>query len=237
MKKGLWSSAAAVALIVGAFATYRWYGGMDEAVRRALHHYGREMTQASVQVGAVQINPIDGRGEIRQLHIGNPPGFRTPYAARVEQIELQLDVRTLAEQVIVIRKLVVVAPDISYEKGEAQTNFEALQKNILAYLPPAQRDATARPRKFIVEEFALVGAKANAVAPFIAGAPVRVVLPDIRMRNIGKAQGGVTAGELGAVITGALRQRLVASVSFESLRRSLGTAIDDAGNRVKGWFK
>lgn len=221
-----------LAVVVGALFWLR--GNADALVRQAIVDYGSAMTGAQIEVAAVEISAADGRGAIRGLAIGNPAGFKTAYAMKVGEVELVVDIASLTKDVVVIRKIAVMAPDIIYEKAGGTTNFDAIQKNIAAYLGPAKQEPGGR--KLIVEEFAVRNAKAQASAAFMEGKTVAVSLPDIVMRDLGKAKGGVTPGELGQEIAVALKQRLASTVSFDSLAKSVGKGLESAGSAVRGLF-
>jgi hypothetical protein len=192
------------------------------------------MTQAAVSVDAVQLRSVDGRGTIRGLVVGNPAGFRTPHALKVGVIDVVVDVRTLADPVVVIKRIVIESPDVIYEKGDGMTNFDAIQRNIAQSLgpsapAPADGKASSPGRKLIVDELIIRNARAQASAATLGGRTVSATLPDITLRHVGRAQGGITPGQLGEVVAKALSQRLVASLGFDRVIKSLG-------DRVKGLF-
>jgi uncharacterized protein involved in outer membrane biogenesis len=211
-------------------------GNLDGLVKDAIATQGSAMTQARVSVGAVEIRSSDGVGIIRDLSIGNPAGFKTPHALKVSEIEVGIDIGSLAREVIVIRKIAIKAPDVIYEKGDSMTNFEALQKNIATYLGPTDKRSEGVGKKLIVEELTVRDAKAQASAAFMQGKTVSVPLPDIALRNVGKAKGGIPPGELGQEIAQALKQKLSSAVSFDALAKSAGQALDKAGSAIKGLF-
>jgi len=232
MKKGLIAFALAVLLFLGIAFSLR--GSLDGLFKGAIEHYGSAMTGASLKVGMVEIRTTDGQSVIRDLEIGNPAGFKTSHAIKVGKIDVVVDMSTLTTDVVVIRKIVIVAPNVIYEKGETMTNFDAIQKNIADYLGPAKPDEkNAGGKKFIVEQLLIRDAKAEASAPILAGKTVAVPLPDITLNDIGKAKGGVTPGELGQIIANAFKQKLTAGFSFDSLT----TATGKVGNAIKGLFK
>lgn len=210
-------------------------GNIDGLIKNAIENYGSAMTQARVSVGAVNIAPADGKGTIGDLAIGNPAGFKTAHALKVGRIDVEIDIASVAKDVIVIRNIAIVAPDVIYEKGEAMTNFDAIQKNIGAYLGPA--DGKKEGKKLIVDLLTVRGAKAEASAAFMGGKTVGVPLPDITLKNLGRAKGGITGGELGQEVAGALKAKLSGAVSFDRLMKSTGETLDKAGAAVKGWFK
>ncbi|MBL8384575.1 MAG: hypothetical protein JNM90_15955 [Burkholderiales bacterium] len=230
---------AAVVLVLAVAGGVFWLNqNLDGLVKGAIEKYGSAMTGAKVSVESVRIAPADGRGVIRGLVVGNPPGFRTAHLAQVGEIEIAIDLASLTGAAITVRKIGVRAAHLIYEKGDAMTNVDAVQKNIADYLGPSKPGARdGEGRKLIVEELAITGTRAEASAAFMDGKTVGVKLPDLVLRNIGKAKGGVTPGELGQEIVGALKARLAAAVSFDALMKSVGGALEKAGGAVRGLFR
>jgi hypothetical protein len=231
---------ATLPVLVAAAAGGWWLSrNLDDLAKSAIQSYGSAMTQATVRVGAVQLSPADGKGSIRELSIANPKGFRTTHALQVGKIEVDIDISTVAHNVIVVRGIAIESPDVVYEKGEALTNFDALMRNISAYIggsSPSSSGGTGG-KKLIVDLLTIRGAKAHATAPLLNGKTVDVDLPDITLKNIGRAQGGVTPGELGGIVANAIRSRLTASFSFDRLLQSGSQALDKAGLAIKGLFR
>lgn len=228
---------ALTTLLLAALAggAYWLHGNLDRLVHQAVTRYGSEITGAPFSVAAARLEPTNGRGELRGLRIGNPAGFKTPYAVQADHIELELDLSTLASEVVVIRKIAVIAPDVVYEKGERQTNFDALQAQIAKAVGLS---ASAGPgKKLIVQELVVRNARAQVSAAFMVGKTVSVALPDLLLRDLGKAEGGLTPAQLGQRIAGAMEKRLTAAVSFDKLLQSVGGALNRAGNALQGVFK
>src|SRR5438105_2153586 len=233
MKKWLLGSVAVLLLAIGGGAWWL-YGNIDAVVKRAITRYGSEMTQALVSVEAVQLRSSDGAGTVRGLTVGNPAGFKTPFALKVGLIDVAVELRTLADPVIVIKRIVIESPEVIYEKGATQTNFEAIQKNIASALGTRSAggggSAAAPVRKLIVDELIIRNARARAAAPLLAGKTISATLPDIVLRHVGRAEGGITPAQLGEVVARTLSQRLIASLPFERVLKSLG-------DRIKGLFQ
>lgn len=232
IKKGLFAFAVAVLLFAGLLFFFR--GSLDGLVKGTIEHYGSAMTGASLKIGKVEIRTTDGQTVISDLQIGNPPGFKTSYALKVAKVDVVVDMSTLTRDVIVIRKIAITAPNVIYEKGEVMTNFDAIQKNIATYLGPSKNgEKEAGGKKLIVEQLLIRDAKAEASAPILAGKTVAIPLPNITLNDIGKAKGGVTPGELGQTITNAIKQKLTAGFTFDSLSETAGKV----GSAIKGLFK
>ena len=121
--------------VIALFAVALWlYSSLDSLVLAAIEKYGPEMTQTSVKVAAVKLAAADGNGSITGLRIGNPRGFRTDHALNAGAIELGIDPSSVARDVILIRRIVVLAPDINYETADAGSNFDVIQNNVERYV-------------------------------------------------------------------------------------------------------
>lgn len=225
-------------LVAVGLGVYWLRGNLDSLIAQAIRDYGSAMAQASVKVDKVHLQTADGRGELQGLFIGNPQGFKTAHALKAERVELEVDMATLASEVIVIKKVAVIAPDVIYEKGDSLTNFDALHKNIAQYLGTQEKSKTDKKEKrFIVQKFIVRDATAQASAAFMGGKTVSVPVPDIHLRDLGLAKGGATAGELAQEMTAAVKAKLTGAVHFDKLMQSTSEALDKAGQTVKSWFK
>src|SRR5207245_479692 len=109
----------------------------------------------------------------------------TAHALKVGVIEVAVDIHTLADPVVVVKRIVIEAPDVIYEKGAAGTNFEAIERNIARSLASGTAGGSdpgpmSKPaRKIIVDEFIIRNARAQATAPAMLGQSVSATLPDI----------------------------------------------------------
>jgi len=210
-------------IIAGALFWLR--DNLNGLVRDAIVEYGSEMTQAKVSVGSVRIDAVKGECVISDFVVGNPKGFKTPYAFKVDEFTVALDPASIANDVIIIREIAIISPEVIYEKGDRMTNFDAIQKNIADYIGPSDSEPSAG-KKLIVEELKMRDSKAQATAAFMDGETMTVALPNLTKRNIGKAEGGITPGELGQRIAGAMEKQLLKAVSFDKLGDVAGGAMD-----------
>lgn len=230
----------AALLIFGVTTAGVWWlsRNLNDIAKSAIQNYGSAMTQAKVKVAAVQLSPTDGKGSIRDLSVGNPKGFKTAHALQVGKIEVDVDIATVTNSVIVIRRITIEAPDVVYEKGEGLTNFDAILRNISLYIGESapSGSGSSSGKKLIVDSLTIRGAKAHASTQLLNGKTVDIDLPDIVLKNIGRAQGGVTPGELGGIVANAIRSRLTASFSFDRMLQSGSKTLDKAGATIKGWF-
>jgi hypothetical protein len=234
MKKTVMKKLGITLLVLTAifFGTLFWlHGNLDGLLADAIAKYGSEMTQAKISVGGVQLNATNGEGVIRDLTIKNPKGFKTEHAFSVKEFAIVIDPASLAGDVVLVKKIAIIAPDVIYEKGDTMTNFDAIQKNIADYLGPSK--GTTSSKKLIVEELTIRNIKAQASAPFMGGKTMTVAVPDLTLRKLGKSKGGITPGELGQIVSDAMKKQLAGSISFNTLSNVISGTASGAVNSAK----
>ncbi|HSS29028.1 MAG TPA: hypothetical protein VLL50_13855 [Usitatibacter sp.] len=237
MKKAAW--VLAVLVLVAAGAAFWAYESLDVIVKYALEHYGPQVTGVAFEVGEVKLSPRDGRGSVKRVDIGNPPGFNAPRAVRLAEISVWVDPATVRAPVVVIHELIVDTPLITYERSDRGTNLDAIQKNIANYVKRAQEASGEGDNKkpsgrdvrhrFIVEKLVLRGGKVTMTNPGLKGQGVTFDLPAIEMHDLGRSSGGATASELASTVADTLVSRIAQKLltNLDLLRKGgVGGAID-----------
>jgi len=224
---------AALAVIALAGGAWRLYASRDALIKRAIEHFGPELTGVTVTVKRVKLEPVEGRGAISGLEIGNPRGFSGANALTLGEMRLAVDPATLTSDVVRIREISLEAPNITYERGAQGDNLSAIQKRIESQLPKSKGSAGGKDaspqRKFIVDHVQVRGAKVNY------GGAVTVGMPDLHLRDLGKKTNGATAAQLADEIWREVTRMAMnrAPAALEGLRDKAKDAVD----RARGLFK
>ena len=227
-----------VALLVLAAGGAAWwlYASRDALLKRAIERFGPELTGVSVKVASVKLEPLDGRGAIHGLEVGNPQGYRAPHALSLGEMRLAVEPASLTSDVVHVREISLEAPRIVYERGPGGDNLSAIQKHIESALPestPAKGDGKAeqraKERRFIVDRVQVRKARVSY------GGAVNVDVPDLVLNDLGKKSGGATAAEITQEVwTAVTRQALAAApASIRGLEERAKGAVD----KLKGIFK
>ena len=175
---------------------------IDSIVESAVETYGSEMIRSRVTLDRVEISPTSGRATLAGLVVANPAGFQNDNAFALGRVSVDFDVSTVTGEAIVINRILVDAPEITFEVGPGGSNMEVLLRNAEAYggrpvagEPVAGRALAGRtgPR-FIVDELVIQSAKVSIVANLIAAQKVTTAIPDIHLSGLGRSQGGVPPG-------------------------------------------
>jgi len=195
---------------------------INKGVKSGVETYGPRVTQTDVTLAKVNISVFSGSGTLKGLIVGNPEGYKNENIFALGQIDLKVDTSTVFSDKIVIDKIIIKKPEISYETKFATSNVKQLLKNIEEFTGPSsgpdpEPDTGAKKqvviKKLIIEDGTVyVGA---------LGIGQTVPLPRIEMNNIGEDGDSMTMAE-------------VAKLVLSKVLQSIGPAIAGAGDVLKG---
>jgi hypothetical protein len=229
-------TALVVILIVGVIVLYSSLGAI---ITKAVNHEGPEIIQAKVHLDETVIDATSGKGSLHGLLIGNPEGFETESAFKMDKIEITLDTGSITSSTVIINEINIQAPDVTYELGSGGSNIAAIQKNVDAYVKKHAGASDSKEKseakeeggpKMVIDHVYIKDGKVNISASLLGGKSMTVPLPDIHLKDIGKKQKGATPGEVTKSIIGALNKAILKAVA----PLNLGKVGDIAGKAVEG---
>lgn len=210
---------------------------LDEIVREIIVTSVSDATQTNVSLAQVKLNLKEGVGVLNNYQQGNPEGFQTKYAFRFDQAELDIDVGTILDDVVIIERVFINHADIVYEFNDGKTNFVELKKNIDKNTKKKNSDQKNKPvedqektssqsktqqsKKIIIRSFEMINTEVEAAMPFASSQTLSVQLPNIKLSNIGAKENGLLADELLKVFLDAMEKDLKRAVNFKNLVNDL----------------
>ncbi|MFP6745337.1 MAG: hypothetical protein VCB77_09155 [Alphaproteobacteria bacterium] len=210
---------AAIAIIGVIAVVVSVLSWLDGLIQEDIETHGSEITKAEVTLADVNIDLTSGQGSLSGFKVGNPVGFNTPSAFQLGNISVTLDTSTLSQDPIVIKEIVINAPDITYEVGGDGSNLDALQRNVEAYMAqfdtgePAESADDGEGPKLVIEDLYINGGTVNVSAPFLGGKSLTTPLPDIQLQDIGKEDDGASPGEIAEEIFASIKESATGAVS------------------------
>jgi hypothetical protein len=245
-RKPLWIVGGVIAGLIAIFVIGAMiiFASIDSIIKEVVESIGPKMTQTEVKLDKVELSTTSGTGKLSGLMIGNPKGFAAPSAMQLGEVGITLDIATLAQDTIVIKSILIRAPQITYEYGPTGGNIETIKKNVDSYVgqtapassAPAGKSAPAEKKapkeeggkKLIIEDLRIVDAKVTAAA---MGQQMSQGLPAIQLKDIGKSKGGATPAEVVEQILAALQQqvaRAAQSMGADKLKDAAKGALENA---------
>ena len=177
---------------------------LDSIVKKGLETTGSKITQVSVKVDAVSFLLLNGSARVKGLIVGNPQGFKTPQAIRVVTAGVKVNPRSIFSDKIVVRSVLVEAPEITFEGGLGDNNLSKIMDNMKATAKDAESASTnttvkaaGEPgRRIEVDDLLITGAKVQVSFAALGGKELTLPLPAIHLTNLGKDSAGITASDL-----------------------------------------
>jgi hypothetical protein len=157
---------------------------LDSGIKRGVETLGPQLTKVDVKLDGVSVSLLSGTGKIKGLVMGNPPGYQTPYAIRVDAASLALTSSSIFSDKVIIKSIRVESPNIYYECGLGSDNLRTIMNNLSA------------SKKLQVDDLVITGAKVSVLVKGTGGLAARIALPDIHLTNLGQGPEGITASEL-----------------------------------------
>jgi hypothetical protein len=241
-----------IVVVVLAVAGVAWwlYKERDSLIADAIRTYGPQILGVSVKLGGVKTDVANQSAALHGLVIGNPPGFQTPHALSLGAVSLKLDIASLTRDVILIKEISIVKPDVTYEHKSGGSNLDVIQRNVEKNIAEKTaalgvgKDNNAKDKapgkKFIIEHVYIKDAKANVSADILQGKTLSVPIADLHLTDIGKKTNGATAGEAAKQIVTAITANVTKAansaigIDVESLKKKGTEAVSGA---LKGLFK
>lgn len=210
---------------------------LDEIVREIIVTSISEATQTNVSLAQVKLNLKEGVGVLNNYQQGNPEGFQTKYAFRFDQAELDIDVGSILDDVVIIERVFINHANILYEFNDGKTNFVELKKNLDKNLKKKNSDNENKPigeqdkissqsktqqsKKIIIRSFEMINTEVEAAMPFASSQTLSVQLPNIKLNNIGAKENGLLADELMRVFVDSMEKDLKRAINFKNLVHDL----------------
>jgi len=244
MKRVLLIGVAAVVVIIVA-AVVLLYSNLDSIVKAAIERVGSQATQTKVTLDSVKISPTSGEGSLKGFRLGNPAGFKTESAMRFGEVSVKVDVASVTSNVIVIKEVVIGAPQVTYEiDTQGGSNISTIQKNVDAFAKSmgtgqagaAKPEATKESggKKVVIDNLYIRDGKVSVAAAFLAGREMGASLPTIHLTNIGKDKGGATPAEVADKILSSITQAATKAVSQLGIDKMMKQGVEGAQKMMEG---
>jgi hypothetical protein len=193
--------AATVLVIIGVVVS--GLSKIGPIIKYSVNTYGPGITKTDVKLGDVNVSLFSAQAKLKDFYLGNPKGFKSPEAIKVGSILVDVDESSLTKDTIVIDRIEVLSPNITYERTTKGDNFQTILNNInsgaaksKAQSDKASENRPADKKKIIIKDFKLKDGKVKLAASMLGqDKSISTELPDIHLTNIGEKKGGLKPEE------------------------------------------
>lgn len=247
MKKWILIGFAVIVLAIAAAVVFG-LSKIGPIIQSAVNNYGPGITKTEVKLGDVNVSLFSAKATLKDFYLGNPKGFKSPEAMKVGSILVDVDESSLTQDTIVIDRIEVLRPQITYERTSRTDNFQAILNNVTKGAAQGGKKSGASKsgsssgnKKIIIRDFQLTGGQVNLAASLLGQAKsIGTQLPDIHLTNIGEKKGGVTAAEAFKMIFAELSKHInspdvinVFSEQLKGLKLDPGIIKGDTPKEIK----
>ncbi len=238
-----------VVVVVGVF----FFSG--NIVKTAVEELGPKLTQTEVKLDKVDLSLAAGAASLSGLLIGNPEGFNTPHAFKLNNIRVRIDTGTLGSDTIVIKEIIIDQPDAiaefktfafnpvrasaSVQEAMQNSNFMTIQRNVNAFVgksggsSKASGDSGEGPN-LIIEKFRMNDLRVRAVSQ--SGLPLDQTLPpfSISLNDIGKKENGLKPEAIAAILIPRVQQAVMNGMAGDLQKAAFDVAKTVGGIATEG---
>ena len=209
-------------------------------IKTSVETIGPQVAGVDITLKKARVNLLTGNVKLKGLIVGYPEGFKTDSLMELNQFVVDLKIGSLLTDTIVIKKIHIDGPQITYERGLKASNLGALQENLAPAedKTPAEEPKKNAPKKekdpakkVIIEDFLFENGKVNVSITLAGGKQVTVPLPPIHLENIGKESDGASITEVVTEVFGAITKSVGDAVAKSS--DIAGDMIGDSGAALK----
>ena len=225
--------ALGILIVVIAIAIYLVVGNLDTIVKKAIEHFGSQVTQTAVRVKKVHIDLAKGSGGIYGLTVANSKGFSDKPAISLGEASIKLDLNALSKDLVTIDRINVSKPEINYEMdAKRQGNLNVLYTNVSKSLPAGGKQTTdsgAAGPKLLIRKMDFSDGAISALIVPLNNKTYPAKLPAIHMTNLG-APKGATGGEIAKEVL----SRLTKTARDEVQKQVMDQYVNKELNKLKG---
>ncbi len=206
-------------------------------IKNAVNTYGPKITKTEMRLADVGISIFSGEAKLKGFYLGNPKGFKSPDAIKVGSVYVDVDEGSLTGDTIIIDKIEVLRPEITYEKTRGTDNFQTILNNVKRTVGaggPSKKEAEKEGagKKILIRDFIVQGGKVNLAMSMLAGKSVSAPLPDIHLKDVGKK--GASPAEAFEEVFAALYEKITSSAVTDVLNQGLTAVGEGAKKQLEG---
>lgn len=245
MKKLLIAVVILVLILVVAVVVVASQAG--SLIQRGVETYGPEITGTSVTLSDVDISLWSGHARINNLVVGNPKGFETDHAFKVDTVSVELDMGSLFSEQIRIKKILIDGAELTYEQVNNRSNIDVLKRNVekntgAGGQASSDEGSDSSDVQVVIDDLYINGTQVNVRAEVLGRLEEHTVtIADIHLQNLGKngSDGSIAAvvDEIVRLVTKAATKAAINELGERKIKDAIDTKKSEALQKLDDKLK
>ncbi len=214
-----------------------------------------KLTKCETHIGDASINALTGHVILKDVNIKNPKAdtegketnFTNEDFFKLGNFEVDLSMSSLLSDEIHVTKVYIAGPEVTFEKTPlSDSNLSIIMDNVNKFMPKkGEKEEEKEPekeepedkeaKKFVIDDLLIKDVKVNVSS---MGMTAPLVIPEIKLQNLGKPGEGITAAEAIKITFTSLFTSIFEGVknlggAGNDMGKSAGEAIKDGGKALK----
>lgn len=225
---------AVLVLIAGGAFVFLSGDAINALIKTKIEQVGSKVTEQSVTVSRVDMKLLKGAGTINGLVLANPSSYSAPSVFSLNEITLDINLKSLATDLIVIDQIIIDKPEAVVEfteNGGANIKdiLDAIKKNTAGDGTPVSESETGKTEPIIrVNKFILAGVALTVDLTKLGNKSHQATLADIHLSNIG-GESGMPASQLGAELV----KQALSSIWKQAKAEQVDILKEEAKDKIK----
>lgn len=209
-------------------------------IKSGINDHGASVVGVPVSVSDVAINFLDGSASISDLHVGNPEGFSQSNAFELKRIDVELDLMSLTQPVVIIKRISIDGAQVFAEQLGTTTNLQVIKNKMASdaaseSVAAESTDAVSSTPNIAIALFEFTEAKAMVKTQQFGEESVDV--PNIVLQDIGTPEEGVTIKSAAQSLMQPLMKKVIAEIQQQVLDDQIDKALKKALGDKAGQYK
>lgn len=249
MKKLLISVLCIMLLVVIALLVVIF--NLGPIVKTAVNSYGPNITKTEMRLSNADVDVLKAQARLENFVLGNPKGFSSPHAITVGSVLVDVDESTLTKNPVIINRVEVFQPIITYEIKGTTDNFRTMIDNMKKPEKPVSTGEKKAPAKkegtkVVIRDLVLKDIKIKTAADIAGGNIATTTISELHLKNIGEKQNGVDMAQAVLIVLNELYGQIISPDVLNAFKNQLkgyekdldGVAkeMKTLGGKLKGLF-
>lgn len=216
--KGLKVAAIIAGILLGAVLIV----GMtiDGIVKSNIEDSGSALLKTEVEVDDIDISFLSGIAKMEGFIVHNPEGFSDEAAISLKGIEIELDIRSLFSETVVVNRIHVQNPEIFFEQKQTRVNLKELSSNINL------SSSDESEKSLIIKQIVLEEGKVRVSSELEKERTINATIDRIELTDIGESGSSTTQQAIKEIL-----EPVIKNAISEAIKSGLLDKLDDT---IKG---